>query len=77
VRGAMLCYVCRGHMCPVWDVAACPHGTYFMSAGADQTARLWSTEHARPLRVFNGRHMWQGRETKQAGIHFLCLCLCL
>lgn len=41
-------------MCPVWDVAACPHGTYFVSAGADQTARLWSTEVARPLRIFNG-----------------------
>eukprot|EP00775_Hariotina_reticulata_P003881 gene3881-4136_t len=42
----------RGHVYPVWDVAACPHGTYFVSGGSDRTARLWSTEHIRPLRIF-------------------------
>jgi WD40 repeat protein len=38
----------------VWDVAACPHGTYLVSGGADRTARLWNIEHARPLRLYAG-----------------------
>ncbi|KAF6259711.1 WD40-repeat-containing domain protein [Scenedesmus sp. NREL 46B-D3] len=44
----------RGHVYPVWDVAACPHGSYLVSGGSDRTARLWSTEHARPLRIYAG-----------------------
>jgi WD40 repeat protein len=47
-------YCCRGHVYPVWDVAACPHGSYLVSGGSDRTARLWSTEHARPLRIYAG-----------------------
>jgi WD40 repeat protein len=39
---------------PVWDVVACPHGSYLVSGGSDRTARLWSTEHARPLRIYAG-----------------------
>jgi len=76
-NGLLLCdclLCCRGHMYPVWDVAACPHGTYFVSAGADQTARMWSTEHPRPLRVFNGEYFigavatWTGRGATRRGV---------
>ena len=45
----------RGHLYPVWDVAACPRGLYAATASADRTARLWSTEHPRALRIFTGR----------------------
>lgn len=33
--------VWRGHMLPVWDVAAGPRGHWVASAGADWTAKLW------------------------------------
>ena len=44
----------RGHMFPVWDVAACPGGQYFASGSADRTARVWSTERAQSLRLLAG-----------------------
>ena len=31
-----------------------PYGYYFASCGMDRTARLWSTDHHQPLRVFSG-----------------------
>ena len=31
-----------------------PHGHYFASCGHDNTARLWSTDHYQPLRLFTG-----------------------
>jgi len=44
----------RGHMLPVWDVAAGPLGYHFASASADRTARVWATDHIRTLRIFAG-----------------------
>ena len=44
----------RGHLFPVWDVAACPGGQYAATASADRTARMWSTEHPHALRIFAG-----------------------
>lgn len=44
----------RGHMLPVWDVAAGPLGYHFASASADRTARVWATDHLRTLRIFAG-----------------------
>jgi hypothetical protein len=54
VRANLAVY--KGHMLPVWDVAACPYFSpyYFASCGADRTARLWSTDRAQPLRLFVG-----------------------
>ena len=48
----LVCY--RGHNAAVWDVATSPHAPYFATASHDRTARLWSVEHAAPLRVFAG-----------------------
>lgn len=31
-----------------------PRGHYFASASYDRTARLWSTDHQQPLRIFAG-----------------------
>ena len=31
-----------------------PYGHYFVSAGQDRVARLWSTDHHQPLRMFAG-----------------------
>ena len=45
------------HIYPaVWDVAAMPYFSpyYFATAGADRTARLWSTDRVQPLRLFVG-----------------------
>jgi transcription initiation factor TFIID subunit 5 len=47
----------KSHTLPVWDVdvpLAANAGPYFASASADRTARLWSTEHVHPLRIFAG-----------------------
>lgn len=46
-------------MFPVWDVATCPFGYYFVSGSADRTARLWCTERSSPLRIFAGTHFCQ------------------
>ena len=44
----------RGHMLPVWDVAAGPLGYTFASASADRTARVWVTDHVRTQRILAG-----------------------
>ncbi len=44
----------RGHLFPVWDVAACPGGLYAATASADCTARVWSTERTQSLRILAG-----------------------
>ncbi len=44
----------RGHLFPVWDVAACPGGLYAATASADRTARVWSTERTQSLRILAG-----------------------
>ena len=48
--------VYRGHApsTPVWSVAFSPSGYYFASAGADATARLWTTDRPVPVRLFTG-----------------------
>ena len=48
--------MCRGHVFPVWGVAAAPQGQYFASASADRTARVWVTERAQALRLLAGHH---------------------
>jgi len=55
ISGAALA-VYRGHMpsAPVWSVSFAPSGYYFASAGADGTARLWTTDRPAPVRVFAG-----------------------
>ncbi|PNW75451.1 hypothetical protein CHLRE_12g526950v5 [Chlamydomonas reinhardtii] len=45
-----------GHVFPVWDVAACPLGHWFASAGADRVARLWVSERTQPLRLLVGHN---------------------
>jgi transcription initiation factor TFIID subunit 5 len=59
-RGPANLVTFRGHLFPVWDVAACPGGQYFASGSADRTARLWSTERAQSLRLFAGAAFVQG-----------------
>ena len=44
----------KGHMLPVWDVAAGPLGYQFASASADRTARVWVTDHVRTQRILAG-----------------------
>jgi WD40 repeat protein len=44
----------RGHSGAVWDVAYAPLAPYFATASHDRTARLWSVEHAAPLRIMAG-----------------------
>ncbi len=44
----------KGHNYPVWDVEFSPLGYYFATASHDRTAKLWSTDHIFPLRVFAG-----------------------
>lgn len=48
--------VYRGHApnTPVWSVSFAPCGYYFASAGADATARLWTTDRPTPVRLFTG-----------------------
>lgn len=60
----------RGHLFPVWDVAACPGGQYAATASADRTARMWSTEHPHALRIFAGE---RGRLARFYGL-YSCLC---
>lgn len=48
----LVCY--KGHNFPVWDVHFSPLGHYFVSCGHDRTARVWSTDHFQPLRIFSG-----------------------
>ena len=31
-----------------------PHGHYFVSVGRDRMARLWTTDHYQPVRMFAG-----------------------
>jgi transcription initiation factor TFIID subunit 5 len=51
-RTALVAY--KGHNYPVWDVQFSPLGYYFATASHDRTARLWSTDHVFPLRIFAG-----------------------
>ena len=44
----------QGHNFAVWCVRFSPCGHYFVSGGQDRTARLWSTDHHQPLRIFAG-----------------------
>ncbi|KAL7545559.1 hypothetical protein ACHAWF_008909, partial [Thalassiosira exigua] len=55
VSGAALA-VYRGHApsTPIWGVASAPCGYYFASAGADYTARIWTTDRTTPVRVLAG-----------------------
>lgn len=46
--------VYKGHTFPVWDVRFSSHGHYFCTASHDKTARLWTTDHHQPLRIFAG-----------------------
>ncbi|CCI43782.1 unnamed protein product [Albugo candida] len=39
---------------PVWDVEYGHYGYYFASCSMDRTARLWSTDHITPLRIYAG-----------------------
>jgi transcription initiation factor TFIID subunit 5 len=51
----MQCLVAyRSHDNPVWDVQWGPYGHYFLTGSHDHTARLWSTDHIEPLRIFVG-----------------------
>ena len=52
----------RGHLFPVWDVAACPGGLYAATASADRTARVWSTERTQSLRILAGG--WTSKDTE-------------
>jgi WD40 repeat protein len=58
-NGAALA-VYRGHApsTPVWSVSFAPSGYYFASAGADATARLWTTDRPVPVRLFTGHTSW-------------------
>ena len=44
--------VYKGHNYPVWDVSFSPLGFYFATASHDGTARVWSTDHLYPLRLY-------------------------
>ena len=48
--------VYRGHApnTPVWSVSFAPSGYYFLSGGADGTARVWTTDRAAPVRILAG-----------------------
>mmetsp|Transcript_20677 Transcript_20677/g.47951 ORF Transcript_20677/g.47951 Transcript_20677/m.47951 type:complete len:315 (+) Transcript_20677:242-1186(+) len=39
---------------PIWSVSFAPCGYYFCSAGADASARLWTTDRIEPIRLFSG-----------------------
>jgi WD40 repeat protein len=47
-----LSITCRGHMGSVYGLAMSPLNTYFASASADLSLKLWSPEFAFPLRTF-------------------------
>jgi WD40 repeat protein len=53
VSGAALA-VYHGHAAPIWSVAFAPSGYYFATAGADSTARLWTTDRPSEVRLFTG-----------------------
>ena len=44
----------KGHTYPVWACDFSPFSFYFATASHDRTARLWSSEHITPLRIFAG-----------------------
>ena len=72
----------RGHMLPVWDVAACPSGYLLASTSADRTAHLWCTEHLAPQRIFVGRpwlpfcRQWCCCHCCCCGCGCCCCCCC-
>jgi WD40 repeat protein len=52
--GAALAVYRHAEQKPIWSTAFAPCGYYFASAGADATARLWTTDRAVPVRIFCG-----------------------
>ena len=54
IRYITVFIIIKGHNFAVWCVRFAPCGHYFVSGGQDRTARLWSTDHHQPLRIFAG-----------------------
>lgn len=52
----LVCYQGHAPSTPVWSVSIAPCGYYFVSTGADSTARLWCTDRPTPIRVFTGHY---------------------
>lgn len=52
--GAALAVYRHAEQKPIWSVDFAPSGYYFASAGADGTARLWTTDRVLPVRMFCG-----------------------
>jgi WD40 repeat protein len=52
--GAALAVYRHAAQKPIWSTAFAPCGYYFASAGADGTARLWTTDRVVPVRIFCG-----------------------
>ena len=52
--GAALAVYRHAEQKPIWSVDFAPCGYYFASAGADGTARLWTTDRVVPVRIFGG-----------------------
>ena len=52
--GAALAVYRHAEQKPIWSVDFAPCGYYFASAGADGTARLWTTDRVVPVRIFCG-----------------------
>lgn len=52
--GAALAVYRHAAQKPIWATAFAPCGYYFASAGADATARLWTTDRVAPVRLFCG-----------------------
>lgn len=52
--GAALAVYRHAEQKPIWSTAFAPCGYYFASAGADATARLWTTDRVVPVRIFCG-----------------------
>ncbi|CAJ1959730.1 unnamed protein product [Cylindrotheca closterium] len=52
--GAALAVYRHAAQKPIWSTAFAPCGYYFASAGADATARLWTTDRVAPVRLFCG-----------------------
>lgn len=48
----------RGHLAPVWAVAANPHGHYFASGSNDCTAMVWAVDQPTCRRILVRRGMW-------------------
>ena len=48
----------RGHNGPVEDVAFSPHGDRLVTAGRDDTARIWDAKTGAPLAVLKGHTDW-------------------